>query len=547
MKGAELLVQILKTHDVEHVSVLCGNGLNDFMQACIDTGIRIIDCRNEQAAAYIADAYGSMTGKLGVVAVSAGPGHTNALTGLANSFWDGRPMLLITGCSEAQTRGRGHFQELDQVEMSKPACKYARLIERPEQLEHEANKAVQLALSGRPGPVQLTVTGDVMSTDVGELTKTTTRQHLRRVSPCAAPDAGLVKQAAQIINQAQRPVIVAGSGCYYADAAEKMQGFASATDIPIFSLMWNRCCIEGHWPQYVGPTTAECNGAFALMRQADVVLTLGGRVDFRLGYGKAPTCSEDAVFIRVDVEAGETTKGPADLPIVADPRSFLEALKAQLVEPKKHTEWLTSLQEARAAFIHKWDERLCDLQTPVPAMCVVRAIKPFLDQDVTFLLDGGNIGRWAHMILWDRHPSFWQTCGTSGVVGWGIPGAIAAKLSRPDHPVLLLSGDGSAGFTLADIETAIRHKTPYVAVVASDSAWGIVAEEFEERCRAGSALGEIRFDKVAQAVGARGVYIDHGSQLGPAIEEGLRLDTVTVIHVPICLGGIDYWDTRLSE
>ena len=162
MNGAELLVQILKTHGVEHVSVLCGNGLNPFLQACIDAGVRIIDTRNEQAAAYMADTWGAMTGKLGVVAVSAGPGHTNALTGLANSWWDGRPMLLISGCSEAQTRGLGHFQELDQVGMAAPAAKYARLIERADQLAFEAEKAINLALSGRPGPVHLTITGDVM-------------------------------------------------------------------------------------------------------------------------------------------------------------------------------------------------------------------------------------------------------------------------------------------------------------------------------------------------------------------------------------------------
>jgi acetolactate synthase-1/2/3 large subunit len=537
MTGAELIVQTLKAHGVEHIAVLCGNGLNALLQACNDAPLRLIDVRNEQSAAYIADVWGAMTGRLGVVAVSAGPGHTNALTGVTNAWWDGRPMLLISGCSEAETRGLGHFQELNQIAMAAPVTKYARLIERPEQLAPELRKAIHAALSGRPGPVHLTITLDVMG---GESPESVPSAHPtpQRAAPCAAPDPGLVAQAAEMLQSARKPAIVAGSGCFYARAGAEMKQVASATDIPLFSLMWDRCCIDECWPQYVGPTTAECNGAFPLLAQADVILTLGGRADFRLGYGLPPVCAPDARFIRVDIEPGETVLGPADLPIVADPRSFLAALLPHLDEMPKRSDWLQAMHAARAAFVGVWDERLCEMETPVPALCVIRALKPFLDRDVTFLLDGGNIGRWAHMMLWDRHPAFWQTCGASGVIGWGLAGAISAKLARPDHPVLLLVGDGSAGFTLADIETALRHGTPYVAVVASDAAWGIVAECFGEDCRRGSELGEIRFDKVAEGFGARGVYIENGAQLAPAIEEAIGLNTVTFIHVPIQLGGI---------
>jgi acetolactate synthase-1/2/3 large subunit len=174
-------------------------------------------------------------------------------------------------------------------------------------------------------------------------------------------------------------------------------------------------------------------------------------------------------------------------------------------------------------------------------------IKPFLDQDVTFLLDGGNIGRWAHMLLFDRHPAHWFTCGASGVVGWGLPGAVAAKRARPDHPLLLLSGDGAAGFTIAEIETAVRFGTPYVAVVAHDGAWGIVSDgQPEGRCVA-SHFGEIRFDRVAKALGAEGVYIEEAGQLVPSIEQALGSDTVVVIHVPTQLAGVSQWDGRFGR
>ena len=148
------------------------------------------------------------------------------------------------------------------------------------------------------------------------------------------------------------------------------------------------------------------------------------------------------------------------------------------------------------------------------------------------------------MMLFDRHPSHWFTCGASGVVGWGLSGAIAAKLVRPDHPVLLLSGDGAAGFNVTEIETALRFGTPYVAVIAHDGAWGIVADgQKEDRCIA-SKFGEIRFDLVAQALGATGIFIEDPKQLGPSIEWGLQADTVVIIHVPTQLAGIDCWEER---
>ena len=208
---------------------------------------------------------------------------------------------------------------------------------------------------------------------------------------------------------------------------------------------------------------------------------------------------------------------------------------------------MAKVRRSREALLAKWAARGHEDVTPLPSIRICREIQPFLDQDVTFLLDGGNIGRWAHMTLWNRHPAHWFTCGASGIVGWGVPGAVAAKLARPDKPVLLLSGDGSAGFTITEIETALRFNTPYVAVVAHDSAWGIEADSRAPERRMGTVFGKIRFDRVAEALGGKGVYIEHPAQLAPAIEQGLAADTVTFIHVPTELGGIGYLDGQYTE
>jgi acetolactate synthase-1/2/3 large subunit len=547
MNGAEWLVRTLRGRGVEVVFVLCGNGLKPFLDACVDSDMQVVDTRNEQSAAYMADAWGRMTGRLGVVATSAGPGFTNALTGLANAYWDGGPMLLISGCSAAATRGQGHFQELDQVGMAAPVCKYARLVTRADNLVHEVEAAIGAAIHGRPGPAHLTVPVDVWSQPVEAPPAAKTQT--AAVQPRSAGDAGMLGTAAEWLADAKRPFLVVGSGAFYAGAGDALREFARQTDIPFFSHLWDRGCVQEALPQYMGVTNPDLSGAYALLEEADVVVTLGARWDHRLGMssGVVPAAAR---VVRIDADPNELARGrPAELEIAADPRSALEQLGEawQAGGARSHADWLARARAAREALLAKWQPRGREDDFPVTSLRLCREIQPFLEREITFCLDGGNIGRWAHMLLWDRHPSHWFTCGASGVVGWGIPGAVALKMARPEHPLLLLSGDGSAGFTLGDIETALRFHTPYVAVVAHDAAWGIEADSRPEARRQGTTLGEIRFDRVAQALGARGVSIEHPAQIAPAIEEGLAADTVTFIHVPTQMAGIAYYEREFCQ
>ncbi len=538
MNGAQWFVRTLKEIGVEQVFVLCGNGLNPFLDACLDYSVRIMDVRNEQAASYMADTWGRFTGRLGVAAVSSGPGHTNALTGLTNSWWDGGPMLLVSGCSELATRGKDNFQELDQIGMVRPVTKFASLVKSIDELPTDTLKAINTAFSGRPGPVHLTIPNDVFSAEIDEKNRINT---LSSVKPMGPGEPSQVAEAVGVLHAAQRPLIVTGSGCFYSQAWNALEEFASLTSIPVFSLLWDRGCIERCIPEYVGVVSTEVNAASELIAEADVILTLGGRVDYRLTYGMPPMVSGVARFIRVDAEPAEVNRvRTADVGIAGSPGRVLEQM---LGESKKlqwdNGEWLSRVRQRRQENLDFWLAQTTDDTAPVPSLRLCREIKPFLERDLTFLLDGGNIGRWAHMLLFDRHPSYWFTCGISGAIGWGIPGAVAARIARPDKPVLLLSGDGSAGFTLGDIQTAVRFGVPYVAVIAHDSAWGIVADEQPEGRTAGSKLGEIRFDRVAQVLGAEGVYIEKASQIAPAIEAGLTAKVPTFIHVPTVGLGIE--------
>jgi len=552
MNGAQWVVRTLRDRGVEYVFSLCGNGLDPFLDACIDFNMKVIDVRNEQAASYMADTWARMTRRLGVAAVSSGPGHTNALTGLANSFWDGGPMLLISGCSSQHTRGMDNFQEIDQVGMAAPVCKYANMVRHVETLQHEVNTALSAAVTGRPGPVHLTIPVDVFGAEVDERSSRLQPAFPVEVVQRCPGDGDLVRDAVAMLASAEKPFMVVGSGVFYAQAWDALAEFAKLTNIPIVSHIWDRCCIEQSIPQYVGITNAELNRAVPMLSQADVILVVGARIDYRLSCGRPPGFPKDAKVIRVDIEPSEIDRTVVpDIGIVGDPRSVLRQMteEARLQSGSGRWDnndgWLAEVRANCDSLIQRWEKLGHENVWPLPSIRICREIRKFLDQDVTFLLDGGNIGRWTHMTLFDRHPSHWFTCGASGVVGWGLPGAVAAKLARPDHPLLLLSGDGAAGFTITEIETALRFGTPYVAVIAHDGAWGIVADG--QKRRIASEFGEIRFDQVAQALGAEGIFIEDPKQLGPSIERGLQADTVVIVHVPTQLAGVSFWEGRFGK
>jgi len=551
MNGAQWLVRTLQNRGIENIFVLHGNGLFPFLDAFVEADIQVLDVRNEQAASYMADAWGAMSGRLGVVAASAGPGHTNAITGLANAWWDGRPMLLISGCSPQSTEGADTFQELDQVSMVKTVCKYAEKVHTIDALPQQVQTALSMAVSGRPGPVHLTIPNDVLLAEVKESAAAREQIGLLEARPRGAGDEALVRTAVQWLREAKRPFMLVGSGAFYARAWEPLKAFAQLTDIPILSHIWDRGCIEEAIPQYVGVTRGghAVNAALPRLGEADVVLTVGARIDYRVGQGRAPAWPQGAKVIRIDADPAEINRNLApDVGLVGDPQTILR----QMTEEGKrlggwsHQGWLADVRASRQALLDKWAALGHEDDAPLPSIQLVRELKPFVDRNITFLVDGGNIGQWAHLWFFDRHPSHWLTCGASGVVGWGLSGAIGAKLARPGYPVLLLSGDGAAGFNLGEIETAVRFHTPYVAVIACDGAWGIVADGQPEGRRVASQFGTTRFDKVAQALGGRGVFIEHAAQLAPAIEEGLAADTVTVIQVPVQLAGLPTWEQRFG-
>jgi len=540
LTGAELLVSELKQLGVPWVSTLCGNGLNPFYVACKKAGVRIVDTHNEQAAAYMADAYARLTGRIGVCAVSSGIAHCNALTGVANAYFDGAPLLLITGASAGYGAGRGVFQEFDQVALAEPICRSSKLISRAEDLPFLVRQAARTALRGRCGPVHLTVPVNVLTAEVDS--------HFSAKIADAKTAIGqlepeLTAEALSIIGRAHRPLIVAGTGLFYTGAGAVMMRFSEVTAIPVVTPIWDRGVVEKPHPNFLGFVGA-ASGEPRCLEDADLIIVAGARVDYRVGFLAPPKVSEDAYVIRIDVDASELRQGiDPDISMLADPSVAFEQLSEEALRKgvPPHNQWLEETQRRWRLFRSPWTDKPLQDSKLMSGRHIVESIRPLLTEDLIFLIDGGNIGQWAHMVLADHYPSHWLTCGASAVVGWGIPGAMAAKLAFPNKHVLLLAGDGAFGFTVTELESAVRHGLPFVAVVANDSAWGIVvsdqSSEYGEEEVVASRTGVIRFDKVAQALGANGFRVEDSEDLTHAIREGLSSDSPMVIDVPISVLG----------
>jgi len=528
--GAELIATQLRAQGVSWISTLCGNGLNPLYDACRRAGIRVFDTHNEQAAAYMADGYARLTGRLAVCAVSSGIAHCNALTGVANAWFDGAPVLLITGASEGFGSGRGVFQEIDQPSLAAPICKLSKVVNRAADLPFQLREAITTAIERRPGPVHLTISEDILRAKIGE---TRLMLPLSRPPPTLA-GRGDVKEVAETIHQSERPFLITGTGLFRSSGHSALIGFVEEFSLPFGVPIWDRGCVEESHPNFMGVLGAASGGPL-LLADADLVITAGATSDYRVGFLSPPMIRSDARIVRIGSDPSELAGGPPDqTKLAGDPAAVLRQLSEEGGRFRAgESSWVKECRRRLEEFRSPWKAR--PSMEGMTGWDVVEAIRPLLSGDVVFLIDGGNIGQWAHMCLVDRYPSNWLTCGASAVVGWGIPGAMAARVAYPERPVLLLSGDGAFGFTIAELESAVRQNLPFVAVVANDSAWGIVVcgQRKSFGGTVASETGEIRFDKVAEGLGAKGLRVTTPKELTRAIETGFDETIPTVIDVPI--------------
>jgi acetolactate synthase I/II/III large subunit len=518
MTAAELLIKDLRERGVAWMATLCGHGLDPLFQAAQNAGMRLVDTRNEQTASYIADSWGRLTGRPGVCAVSSGVAQVNAFTGVTNAWFDRAPMLLISGSAATATAGMGHFQDLDQVTLARPVTKFSRSIDCAPRVREILAEALRVATADPPGPVHLLFPMDIQNTEIDEsLLVPPLKFQVARATVEADVD-----EVALALAASERPLIVAGSGIFYDGSGLEMLRFCEDRRIPVVTPIWDRGSVDQPSPVFCGVIGAATGGP-PYLSEADCIVMAGAEVDYRLGYLRPPAVRGDARLVSFGDKWDELAASCRRQAVTA-PEGWLAWCVQQRDEFRRNVE-----QRAQ--------QTAGDTMHPVH---VIRAIQDVLADDPALLIDGGNIGQWAHQLLCaDRYPSHWLTCGRSGVVGWGIGGAMAARLAYPQRPVILLSGDGAFTFNIADLESAARQKLPFVAIVADDQGWGITRSGHERQFGApiASSLGPIAFDRLADSLGCRGVRAETPAELAGALRQAMTLPAVTVIHAPISAGG----------
>ena len=526
--GAQLLVRMLKAEGVRHIFTLSGLHIAPIYAACVEEGIQLVDTRHEQAAAHAADATARLTRGIGVCCVTAGPGVTDALTGIANAYAANSPVLLLGGAAPSFNAGKGSLQEMEQVDLFTRITKWSDRIPAPDRVPTFLAKAFRAMLTGRPGPVFLEVPWDVLGNGVEDADcplPTSYRTRARQPG-----DPAYVQRAVELLAKAERPAVIAGSSIWWDDAPTQLAAFAERLNAPVYLNGAGRGCLPADHPHFFSQTRKDA------LSEADVVLIAGTPLDFRLGYGAG--LGESAKIIQVDSDASEIGRNRAvDVGIIGDSRSVLQQLTAGLKDVRRDGAWLGKLRERELAKAARQAEFEKSDQVPVHHFRLARELDTVARAagDSMFVADGGNWVAIAAKVIGLRRPGRWLDPGPLGCLGVGAPFAIAAKLLHPDRPVFVIQGDGSFGFNGMDFETALRFKLPMIVVVGNDAAWGQIrlpqVQLYGPEKSPATTLAPTRYDRIVEAMGGYGEHVTEPAQIRPALERAVASGTVACVNV----------------
>lgn len=545
IKGGEILVKCLLKEGVRYVFGIPGDQLNPFTDAIYrlgkEAGLRFVTTRHEQAAAHMADAWARVTGEVGVCAGTVGPGAANLVPGVYAAFADSIPILVITAQNQTWRiyPEHGSMQSLDQLNLFRPITKWNAVVYNWRRIPQLVQMAFRIALSGKPGPVHLDFPSDVLTARGPEEEIQFLAPSSYRAEKPACGDSELVREAARWLAGAHSPLIHAGGGVLRSGAWAELRELAEYLGAAVTTSPGARGAIPEDHPLCL---LAASFGAMAAQASADVVLLVGGRlgdIDF---WGRPPAWGEigEQKWIQIDIDPENIALNrPVDLAIVGDARATLRALIEEvkkLTEPRPPAPFIAGAKEAEQAWLAQFEEQASREEAPIHPLRLVKEVRLFFPREAITVVDGGNTAVWSHYLNRVYEPRSFLWAADSGHLGSGLPYAIAAKLARPERPVYLLSGDGAFGFNIQELETARRLGTPIVAIVFNDGAWGMIKgsqlKRYESRF-VGVDFTDIRYDKIAEAMGCYGERVEDPDQIRPALERAQKSGLPAVLDVVI--------------
>jgi len=519
--GGKLVAKALKSRGVDHLFTLSGGHLFSIYDGCKDEGIGLVDVRHEQTAAFAAEGIAKATRRVGVAALTAGPGVTNGISAIAGAQANNSPICVLGGRAPELRWGSGSLQEIDHLPFVSPLVKSAETVKDPAQIAPVTAAALDRAAAAPSGPTFVDYPLDVVFTEADLELPT-------------VPEAGEaraaegVEEAAALLAAAERPAIMAGTGLYWGRGEDELRALAEAVGIPVFLNGLGRGCLPADHEM------AFSRARSTALQGADVALVVGVPMDFRLGFGGS--FGEETKIVRLDVAPNALTRNRTpDVDLVGDVRATLAALReAAGVESPRTRPWLEQLRNVEAEKRAAERAELDDERSPLHQVRVYRELNEVLDRDAIVVGDGGDFVSYAGRFIETYEPGCWMDPGPFGCLGAGPGQAIGAKVAHPDRQVCLLLGDGAFGFAGMEFDTMSRHGLGVVGVMGNNSIWGL--EHHPMKFLYGYSVAaelqpETRYDQLVESLGCDGILVREPSELKPALERAFASGRPTLVNV----------------
>jgi acetolactate synthase-1/2/3 large subunit len=522
LHGGRLVAKRLKAHGVSKLFTLSGGHLFSIYDGCREEGIDIVDTRHEQSATFAAEGWAKATREPGVCALTAGPGVTNGMSALASALQNGSPMLALGGRAPAMRWGMGSLQEIDHVPFVRPVTKLARTVAATSDIPGLVDEALHVCRLPPTGPTFIDFPLDqvFMEADVeAELPPSPAR-------PAAAADDEL-DRAAELLRGAEKPVVMAGTGLYWAHGERALRELCEELQIPVFLSGLARGCVPADHPMFF----SRARGAG--LKGADVAIVIGVPMDFRLGFGGSFGESTSIVVVDAADPQREHPR-PVAAELYGDVAATLDTLRSGAAGGPERSSWITELREVENEKRAAEREGLDDDRAPLHPLRVYRELGQVLDRDAIVIGDGGDFVSFAGRAVESYEPGCWMDPGPYGCLGAGPGYALAAKLAHPERQVCLLLGDGAFGFSGLEFDTFVRHAVPVVGVVGNNGIWALEKHPMEfiyGYSVAGDLQPGCRYDEVVRALGGHGELVERPEELRPALERAFGSGKPALVNV----------------
>ena len=529
LRGADIVARSLERLGCRRVFTLSGNHIMSIFDAALDTGIDLVHVRHEAAAVHMADAHARLTGEVGVALVTGGPGHANAVGALYTALAAESPMVLLSGHAATWELGRGGFQELAQADMAKPVTKASWVASEAALLGLDVDEAFSFALSGRRGPVHLSLPSDLLDERVDpNLVKWPPITAAKRE---ALGDADCAK-VLSVLAGAKRPIMLAGPQLSNVAGRDLLADVEAATGAPAVILESPR-----------GLADATLGALPDLAKQADLVLLLGKALDFTLKWASPPSFDPAVRLMAIDPDPELTARAQRErgdallFACVADPALAAEKLAAGARKARQRDKaWVAEARSALDARPSSWRSVVSKTPGRLHPAEVFRTLRPFIERDPNTILicDGGEYAQWGQSMLPVRRRLI---NGVAGAIGSSLSFALAARMVDAKVPVFAVLGDGTVGFHISEFETAVRRALPFVAILGNDARWNAESEiqrrDYGANRMHACELLPVRYDQMVTALGGHGEYVERADDLPAAIERALLSGKPACVNVMI--------------